>query len=191
MTFMKKRLWRNIFLIILSMMMSIVSSHAEVGRKTPSLDGTISAGPYYNPASKSYFELLRLPNAEKQNWQIASNAAQKRFYKNTKGRLAVVKDLATHQFITRNFRGPNIWIGLQYSCRSETLTWVDGTEITGSSFTAWAPQWARTHVRCGEKGYMPIYYRTSQSTGVSARWQASGPEKFFSLYLVEYPTNGE
>ncbi|VAX06338.1 hypothetical protein MNBD_ALPHA03-135 [hydrothermal vent metagenome] len=191
MTFLKKTLWCNIFLIMLSMMMPIVPSHAEISRKTPSLDGSVTAGPYYNPASKSYFELLRLPSSEKQNWQVASNAAQKRFYKNTKGRLAVVKDIATHQFITRNFRGPNIWIGLQYACGSKTLTWVDGTKITESSFTAWAPQWARTSVRCGGKGYMPVSYTTSQATGISARWQASGPEKFFSLYLVEFPTNGE
>lgn len=187
MTLVGKTLISSIFLILSSNLYSI----AEEGRKTPSLDGLLSAGPYYNPASKSYFELLRLPRTAKQNWQVASDAAKKRFYKNTNGRLAIVKDIATHQFITRNFRGGNMWIGLKYSCRSQSLTWVDGTEVAGSDFTAWAPQWARTHVRCGEKGYMPVSYSTSQSTGGAARWQATGPEKFFPLYLVEYPTNGE
>lgn len=61
--------------------------------------------------------------------------AENRFFKNTKGRFAIVRDLATHQFIIQNFSARNIWIGLQYFCRSKTLKWVDGSDAAESNFS--------------------------------------------------------
>jgi len=90
-------------------------SFAEVGRKTPSNDGFITAGPYYNPASKSYFEMVHVTDmVTRPDWENVQEEAQKRFFKNTQGRLATVKNLETHQFITKTFKAGNFFIGLQY-----------------------------------------------------------------------------
>jgi len=165
-------------------------SFAEIGRKTPSSDGSLSAGPYYNPASKSYFELFRAPKIQgERRWEIAKARAERKYFKNTRGRLAVIKNLATHQFILHNFKGNNIWIGLQYLCGNKVLKWVDGTYIKKSDFSAWGPNWARRpDIRCADMGYMPVAYTRSQSTYGATRWQATGPHKGYVLYLVEYPT---
>ncbi len=185
---MKKTLICSLLLIL-----SLTSpSLAEVGRKTPSLDGTTSAGPYYNPSTKSYFELFVMQKASgiKYNWAHAKELAENRFFKNTRGRLATVKDLATHQFILRNFSAKNYWIGLQYFCGTRSLKWVDGSDGSQTNFSAWDVQWSNTHIRCGNKGYMPVHYTTATPTK-ALRWRASGPEKFYLNYLVEYPTGKE
>lgn len=167
-------------------------SVAEVGRKSPNSDGTVSAGPYYNPASKSYFELIKMQAMPgmRTDWNTAKDLAEKNFYKETQGRLAIIKDITTHQFILQSFSAQNYWIGLQYFCNSETLTWIDGTDATNSNFSAWASQWSNTKIRCGDKDYMPVHYTTATPTK-ALRWRASGPHKGYREYLVEYPTDGE
>ena len=54
----------------------------------------------------------------------------------------------------------------------------------------WAKPWHRTKVTCTTENiqYMPVHY-LPQTKGF--RWQASGPEKYFVSYLVEYPTGKE
>lgn len=188
MIFVKRNLIGSMFLVLLS----TVLSFAEVGRKTPNRNGDISAGPYYNPASKSYFELFRMQNLPgmQARWWGAKILAEKSFFKNTQGRLAIVRDLATHQFILRNFTADNYWIGLQYFCGTRTLKWVDGTDATQSKFSAWDIQWSNTHIRCGDMNYMPTHY-TSSTLTKALRWRASGPNKAYRMYLVEYPTGKE
>lgn len=189
MIFVKKILFACLFFGILPTAISV----AEGGRKTPSLDGMISAGPYYNPASKSYFELFKTKSeiGNHHMWAGARLAAEEKKFKNTRGRLAVIRDLATHQFIINKFSADDIWIGLQYFCETQTLRWVDGTYITESDFTAWAHRWARTSARCAGQGYMPVSYSRSLTTGGVSRWQATGPNKGFAIHLVEYPTGRE
>ena len=143
----KKTILTSIF-ILTAMFPSL--SLAEVGRKAPSADGLISAGPYYNPA----------------------------------------KNLETHQFIMRNFKASNYWIGLQYFCGSQSLKWVDGTDAEQSGFSAWDTQWSNTDIRCDNMNYMPVHYTTHTATK-ALRWRASGPNKGYVLYLVEYPTGKE
>ena len=164
-------------------------SHADTKRKKPSLDGTVTAGPYYNPASKSYFELFRMQKipGQQTRWFGAKALAEKQFFKGAQGHLATVKDIETHQFILRHFSGSNYWIGLQYFCASETLKWVDGTDATQSSFSAWDSDWSNTYIRCADMGYMPVHYTTKTTTN-ALRWRASGPNKGYNVYLVEYPT---
>lgn len=184
----KKKLIGSLFLILLSTVLSL----AEVGRKTPNLEGTISAGPYYNPASKSYFELFRmqrLPGMQTR-WWGAQLLAEEKIFNNTRGRLAIVRDLDTHQFILRNFLGKNYWIGLQYFCNSRALKWVDGTDAAQSKFSAWDSQWSNTDIRCANMNYMPVHYTTATITQ-GLRWRASGPNKGYPMYLVEYPTGKE
>ena len=163
-------------------------SFAEIGRKTPSSDGSLSAGPYYNPASKSYFEMFKMRHVYGLgHWKDAKIFAGKKFLKNTQGRLAIIRGLATHQFILQHFSAQNFWIGLQYFCGSRTLKWVDGTDATQSKFSAWDSEWSNTDIRCADMGYMPVHYTTATATK-ALRWRASGPHKAYLLYLVEYPT---
>ena len=185
----KKTILTSIF-ILTAMFPSL--SLAEVGRKAPSADGLISAGPYYNPATKSYFELRRMQDVpgKQTRWFGAKDLAEKLVFKGTQGRLATVKNLETHQFIMRNFKASNYWIGLQYFCGSQSLKWVDGTDAEQSGFSAWDTQWSNTDIRCDNMNYMPVHYTTHTATK-ALRWRASGPNKGYVLYLVEYPTGKE
>lgn len=124
-------------------------------------------------------------------WANAKKLAESRYYKNTQGRLAIVNNIATHQFISRQFKGDYFWIGLQYFCKSKTLIWIDGSDATKSGFSVWASNWARREIRCADMGYMPVHYTTSTTPGEALRWQASGPKKAYRMYLVEYPTGKE
>ncbi len=154
--------------------------------------------PIYNPASKSYFQLLN-QTAQKKNWRNAYQAALSKTFKGVRGRLAVIDRPETHEFILQTFDTTRpIWIGLRYWCRFRMLQWNDLRPFSPSdpgSFQAWHPQWYRnTQSMCAtwqsrENAYMAFYY---QSIGErNARWQASGPAKFFDRFLVEYPIGEE
>lgn len=151
--------------------------------------------PIYNPATESYFQLLTL-NTQKKRWLDAREAAASKFFKGTRGRLAVVDRPETHEFVLENFEFKSpIWIGLRYWCGFRMLEWTGQRPYSPSEpgrFHAWHPQWYRNDQsicapsRQGTNNFMPVYYQPLGNR--NARWQASGPAKFFSLYLVEFPT---
>ena len=154
--------------------------------------------PIYNPASKSYFQILT-HTSRKENWIFAHRTALSRFYKGARGRLAVIDRPETHQFILQNFdlKFP-LWIGLRYWCSFRMLQWNGLRPYSPSDsghFQAWHPQWYRNPQSIcspdlsGEKAYMPFYYEPLGRR--NARWQASGPGKGFVRFLVEYPTGEE
>ena len=154
--------------------------------------------PIYNPASKSYFQLLTQTTIKK-TWRDAHRAALSKTFKGVRGRLAVIDRPETHQFILQNFDlGKPTWIGLRYWCPFRMLEWNGLRPYSpGDSghFHAWHPQWSRGGGKTcspnwtGANAYMPFYY---ESLGTrNARWQASGPAKFFARFLVEYPTGEE
>jgi hypothetical protein len=152
--------------------------------------------PIYDPASKSYFELVRLTKAEEpehyipsMNWASAKAFASRRVYKGTHGRLAIVKSAATHSFILMNLRpADNTWIGLRYFCKGRKLEWVDGEVFKANDFKAWDRVWDQSAgVQCQEQGYMPVAY-TSAHDGF--RWIAKGGLKLYRDLLIEYPTGG-
>lgn len=144
------------------------------------------AGVVFDPASGSYFELVEIPQGGRVVWLHARQAAEQRFHKGIRGRLAVIKNQETHKFIRDNLNiHGRVWIGLRYFCSSRKVVWITGeTLATDSDFQPWHRRWARTHIRCAGLGYMPIYYTDENA---SLAWQASGPGKGFELYLVEYP----
>ena len=154
--------------------------------------------PIYNPASRSYFQLLT-QTTQKQSWRFARSAALSRTFKGVRGRLAVIDRPETHQFILQNFDlSHETWIGLRYWCRFRMLEWNGLRPYSPGDpgrFHAWHPQWYRNiQQRCGnirsEKlGYMPFYYQPLGER--NARWQGSGSAKFFGRFLVEYPTGEE
>ncbi len=148
--------------------------------------------PVYNPKTKSYFE-LRLDSVL--YWQEANAKAMSLSYKGVRGRLAVVANQETHNFLHRSFKlEAETWIGLQYWCSFRKLLWVTGKLHDRSAFSPWAADWNRPGIAPCEdaatriSGFMPVYY-LPHSRGF--RWQAVGSSKGFDRYLVEYPTGGE
>jgi hypothetical protein len=146
--------------------------------------------PVYNPHTKSYFE-LRTDLPKPPQWRTAEAVARSKTFKGTRGRLAIVKDLETHTFLQANFTiHEEAWIGLRFYCSFRKLLWVTGDEHPLKSFKMWAKPWHRSKITCTTENiqYMPVHY-LPQHKGF--RWQASGPEKYFVSYFVEYPTGKE
>lgn len=156
--------------------------------------------PIYNPASKSYFQLFD-DNEHPGNWQAARARAQMKAFKGVRGRLAVIDSPETHDFVVKSFdlnkRGVSVWIGLRYWCSARLLQWEGHRPFSPrdpDSFRLWHSQWSRSDQNAcsftgsAKVGYAPVYYRTM--SGIT-RWQAVGAAKYFSYYLVEYPTGDE
>ncbi len=157
------------------------------------------APPLYNSASKSYFQLFELPLAHQNRWLFVRRAANSKYFKGVRGRLAVVDSVETHQFIVQNFDlSEEIWIGLRYWCNYRMLKWNGEAPYSPSDpgrFSAWHSQWYRNpETACqsqetGEMAFMGVYYRPVGKG--NARWQADGPSKAFRRFLVEFPTGKE
>lgn len=124
-------------------------------------------------------------------------AAAKSF-KGVRGRLAVIDSVETHDFVLRTFdltqRKYQVWIGLRYWCTAHLLQWEGHLPFSPSDpgqFKMWHSQWSRTDenacsfTKSSKLGFAPVYYRT---IGNVTRWQAVGAAKYFSYYLVEFPT---
>lgn len=150
--------------------------------------------PKYDPASKSYFELVKLTkidvpnkNPPELNWGGARDFASRRVYKGARGRLATIKNAETHSFIMLNLQPrENTVIGLRYFCKTRSLQWSDGASLDPKGFQAWDVQWDQSAgVGCKEHGYMSVAY-TGASRGF--RWIAKGALKAFYDVLIEYPT---
>jgi hypothetical protein len=140
--------------------------------------------PVYDPASKSYFEMVYLEKSV--NWKKANELAQQRVFKNTKGRLAVISDAETHSFLMRTFQPKeNVFTGLRYSCKARKLYWTNGQEMKKSDFHAWAPQWDQSAGVGCQEGDMPVVY-TSAAEGF--RWVGKGAYKLYFAFFIEYPT---
>ena len=153
--------------------------------------------PIYNPASKSYFQLLK--GTGKHNfWQEAHEQARTQVFKGARGRLAVVDHEETHKFIMKNFdTSKEMWIGLRYWCEFRLLEWVGLRPYSPTDpeyFQNWHNQWSRNGQACpanatGPGAFMGVYYQPLGSG--SARWQAVRGGKGFGRLLVEYPTGEE
>jgi lectin-like protein len=152
--------------------------------------------PVQDPASKSYFEMVdgshgmvKGPVAhEGPNWGEAYRLSQMRVYKGVRGRLAIVKSLETHQFLSLTFRPKShVWIGLRYWCNSRKLQWSDGEMMTPGSFRAWAKEWKQDIYACASTGgpteYMPVAY----SPLPTFDWIGKGINKRYYYFFVEYP----
>jgi hypothetical protein len=177
-----------------SPLMSVIALCALVGALLAASPTTRAAekivGPYYNPHTKSYFAYVDTNIMSGRNWASTVPLATGRTYKGVRGRLAVVKDRETHQFLREKFGGvidKETWIGLRYFCRSRKLLWVDGTTMSNSPAGIWHPRWHRTNITCSTSSipYMPVYYLGG---GASMVWQASGQLKHHISFLVEFPT---
>lgn len=169
-------------------------------------DGPLLNQPVYFPETKSYYELVQ-PSAGDQDhpglgydairWIMAKQRAQQRSYKGVRGRLAVVKSYALHNFLKTTFRPRRIiWIGLRYWCNVNKLQWVTGEFYPRSAFAPWARVWnnngspgAGLSTSCrADEPYWPVHYWGPEN---GFRWNANGPDKAGFYYFVEYPTGKE
>lgn len=159
---------------------------AEKPRYNPGVP--VAQGPVHDSRTGSYFELLVSKRAHNY-WHLARDEAGSRTYKGRRGRLAVIKDLETLEFVREHFRlNEEAWIGLQFYCRFRKLVWVSGETQPLRNPGMWAPTWYRNqNMRCTTQRWdtMPIYLTREGEAEVS--WQATGPAKTFVSFLVEYP----
>lgn len=171
-----------------------------IGGPVWAAEGPFPNVPVYNPGSKSYFQLFG-DNENPGNWEAARTRAAMKTFKGVRGRLATIDSAETHKFVVRTFdlneRKNTVWIGLRYWCNSHLLQWEVGRAFSPSDpahFGIWHTQWSRSdESACGlskstKLGFAPVYYRT---IGNVTRWQAVGAAKYFSYYLVEFPTGAE
>ena len=145
----------------------------------------------YDPSSGSYFEMVRLSSRAFRTWRHARAFAEKQFYKGIRGRLAVIKTRATHEFLQKNL-GITIryesWIGLRYHCSSKKLVWVTGDILKrGVDFEMWSNKLYYEGVNYCRAGYkaLVVFYTV---VGKHLYWRISGPAHGLNGAIIEYST---
>ncbi len=142
----------------------------------------------YDPSTGSYFETMRNVGRIR-NWRTARTAVNKRIYKGLRGRLAVIKTRATHEFLRKNLGIPfNAWIGLRYHCSSGKLVWVTGEILRrGVDFEIWHRQlyYEGQNFCVHDVKHLVVFYIIE---GRRLYWRVSGPEHYLTGTLIEYPT---
>jgi hypothetical protein len=152
--------------------------------------------PVYFPHTGSHYELIEIGpgysvrgQAPEIKWERAEKWAMTRLHKGARGRLAVVKDAETMEFLRETFKPSHkAWIGLRYFCRLNRLLWTDGNEHPTTSYRPWTQPW-RSPDSCRNGSstteYAPVFIGGLQE---GFRWQAHGQSKEFNYLFVEYPT---
>lgn len=140
----------------------------------------------YNPVTKSYFMLTRLPKGSTR-WTKARIMARSMSFRGVRGRLASVDSAATMSFVRDNFEiKSSTWVGGRVICKGAKLLWENGNIHKKGDYSRWHRQWHRTWIKCGGKlKYMPVNL-TAEKKGFY--WRASGPNKGYNPVLVEFRT---
>lgn len=151
---------------------------------------------HYAPKD-SYFQLVD-DKRNKTNgiwWIQAAERATEMTYKGRRGRLAIIDTPDLQAWVMKHFNfrsrlrnyGGDTLIGLRYMCDSRKLVWVNGKEHPRTAFSFWDVPWYRNeNIRCG---LLPLPYMGVYIHGETSRWKASGYQKAYPHYLVEYPPN--
>ncbi len=165
--------------------------------------GSLYNKPVYNAATGSYFELFfpdkavakSMDTARSFTWTEATEIARGQFYKGTRGRLALVENRQTNDFLIETFRPSHpAWIGLRFRCDVRALQWVTGKIWPLTSYANWGPVWNVAgskpydpgRINCGRGGgALPVHY---WGRAGSYKWNANGDRQRFSLMFVEFPT---
>lgn len=168
----------------------IAWSGAMAVEKPPQGSTPVPQGPFYDSRTGSYFEMQVSKGIRQPNWNNIRVLAARQSYKGRQGRLAVVRDLETLNFLRETFRfNGETWIGLRFFCKFRKLIWVTGEIQPLNTPGVWAPQWYRNaDVRCTNDpiDYMSVYL-TEEADAGGVFWQAVGQAKYFRAYMVEYP----
>ena len=182
--------------MMLGRWIAVVGICALIGATPSACAAELLNTPVYNPATKSYFELVDGAHglttgynaAEGPTWRQANEEAQARVYKNVRGRLAIIRDSATHQFLATTFRPEQeAWIGLRYWCQLHQAQWTDGKYLSRQDFQIWNKQWPADPYACNSNQateYAGIAYRRPPEFN----WIGVGIAKRFYVFFVEYPT---
>ena len=156
--------------------------------------------PIYNPETKSYFEnynpapdLVYDPDYI-YDWLQSKVIAEGRTFHGVRGRLAVVKNKETNDFIVKHFKPDNgTWIGLEYMCDDRILRWSTGEIWPLSGYQNWGRPWniegtspyGRVRSSCTSLNPMGVHYWGSEA---GYKWNANGGAKKFGYMIIEYPT---
>ncbi len=168
----------SLFLVLI---FPIASSFSDTSRRSPSDDGLFTAGPYYNSATQSYYELVRIGAKTYAEAEIEASMYK---HNDTAGQLATITRPETHMFIVRNFIfTANTWIGLRFSCEDSSLTWSDGKSHAGNNFSNWSPQSRLSASLCVTDEFLPTYINAN-----AFDWSLDTSAGFAELILIEYPT---
>ena len=160
---------------------------------------TVIDKPVYNPQTKSYFEVVAVSEAEGDvgiagvlpgmYWNSADAAAQRRVFKGIHGRLAVVRDLPTTEWVEVTFQPPTaLWIGLRYLCNMRQLQWSDGTYFKPGDWQIWDRHWYQgvgAFCQSQQSDWAGVTLVTNRQ---GVHWISWGFAKTFENYLIEYPT---
>ena len=143
----------------------------------------------YDPSSGSYFEVI-LNESGFKRWKFARPFINRRIYKGIRGRLAVIKTRATHEFLRKNLGIPSdAWIGLRYHCASGKLVWVTGEILRrGVDFEIWHSKLyyeGRSLCWVGKITHLVVFYKV---IGRQWYWRLSGPDHNITGTVIEYPT---
>ena len=144
----------------------------------------------YDPSSGSYFEIIRNPRGFRR-WRDVRPFVNKRIYKGIRGRLAVIKTRATHEFLRKTFAIPfDAWIGLRYHCSSGKLVWVTGAILRrGVDFEIWHHKlYYEERNLCGSGGRVNHLVAFYIIEGKRRYWRLSGPNHGMTSAVIEYPT---
>ncbi len=169
--------------LLLVLIFPIASSLSDTNRRSPSDDGVFTAGPYYNSATQSYYELIRIGAKTYAEAEIEAALYK---HNDTPGQLATISRPETHMFIVRNFVfTENTWIGLKFGCEDSSLTWSDGKSHAGNNFSNWSPDARNSGSMCVADEYLPAFINAN-----AFDWSLDTTAGFAELILVEYPTGG-
>ncbi len=161
-------------------------------------DQELDRQPMYNAATKSYFEVLKVPDqfafttrsfSNGAKWEEADKWARSRIFRGARGRLAVITSQETTNFIIKNMPFPErAWIGLKYWCKVRKATWVTGEEHRPSAYHNWGRPWD-SGLACKDGSRFNGVYIDGRNPGLE--WFAQVLAKQFYYVVVEYPTGKE
>lgn len=174
----------------------LLSLAAAVAAAAPASAKALYNTPVYHAETKSYFELVPVPvgysmrdkSSPETDWTHAMRFAAGRMFKDTRGRLAVIRSQETNDFVVRTFDPPqSAWFGLRFYCSVRKLIWVTGEIHPPNGYKNWGASWqAPGDTPCAPgQQWAPIALARKD---VGWRWEARGQAKEFFYYVVEYPT---
>jgi len=134
--------WVSCYPIAFAALLAVAPARAY---ESPSLYNT----PVYFEENDTYYELVlfatdrsNTTNHRVLGWEAANRLALGRFHKQRRGRLAIIRDQAVHDFLRTTFKPDHeAWIGLRYWCQYKKAMWVDGTQWKRGDFSSWGPVW--------------------------------------------------
>lgn len=147
-------------------------------------------GPIYFEEGDNYFELIQIKagysirgaKIAEIGWERSQKLALRLSHKGRRGRLAIIPDAQTTNFLKNSFKLPgNTWIGLRFWCRYRKLMWSNGKIHPLSGYKNWTNPWSSDTTCRGKKTYAVVYLTESH------QWRAHGQLKEQRYILVEYP----